>query len=172
MRTCVFDVLPATVGHFMCKIVDIQLVYDFSELNWGPKPCTRYFLLYFSTYPYIYARVGNLQPFARIHISWTVFIYNLCFPRSDGGVLEYVLSWQCLQTHTHINNFNNHSHSGLYYITYTKWWLKSFRHIQSEIQKDKYMYKHNRRAFCNFFVVALLTFMWNIHNHFIAHRYK
>ena len=28
-----FDVLTATVGHFVCKIEDTQLVYDFSALN-------------------------------------------------------------------------------------------------------------------------------------------
>ena len=28
-----FNVLLATVGHFVCKIADTQLVYDFSALN-------------------------------------------------------------------------------------------------------------------------------------------
>ena len=32
------DVLLATVGHFVGKIADTQLVYDFSALNRGPNP--------------------------------------------------------------------------------------------------------------------------------------
>ena len=67
--TCVFDVLPATVGHFVCKIADTQLVYDVSALNRGSNPI-------FFNIP-LYARVGNLQPFARIHKSWTVLVCNV-----------------------------------------------------------------------------------------------
>ena len=75
---CVFDVLPATVGHFVCKIADTQLVYDFFSAEPRTKPCARYFLSFFQhTSTCIYARVGNLQPFARIHKSWTVLVCNV-----------------------------------------------------------------------------------------------
>ena len=78
---------------------------------------TLYTLLspFFSTYP-LYARVGHLQPFARIHKSWTVLIYNVFL-----GLMVVFWSMSSVDSaykHTHINNFNNHSHSGLYYITY------------------------------------------------------
>ena len=75
---CVFDVhvLPATVGHFVCKInADTQLVYDFSALNRGPNPVHVIYSLFFNL-P-LYARVGNLQSFARIHKSWTVLVCNV-----------------------------------------------------------------------------------------------
>ena len=66
------DVLPATVGH-VCKTADAQLVYDFSTLNRGPNPvCV---ISYFFDI-HLYARVGNLQPFARIHKSRTVLVCN------------------------------------------------------------------------------------------------
>ena len=72
---CVFDVLPANVGHFVCKIADTQLVYDFSELNRGPNP-VHVIVSFFVNIP-LYARVGNLQPFAHIHKSWTVLVCNV-----------------------------------------------------------------------------------------------
>ena len=69
-----FDVLPATVGHFVCKIADTQLVYDFSALNRGPNPVHVIFSFFFNI-P-LYARVGNLQPFACIH-KWTILVCNV-----------------------------------------------------------------------------------------------
>ena len=64
-------ILPANVGHLMCKTADTQLVYDFSVLNRGPNPEHVIFNI-----P-LCARVGNLQPFAHIHKSWTVLICNV-----------------------------------------------------------------------------------------------
>ena len=69
-----FDVLPATVGHFVCKIADTQHVYDFSALNRGPNPVHVIFS-FVSTYPDM--QECNLQPFARIHKSWTVLVCNV-----------------------------------------------------------------------------------------------
>ena len=98
---CVFDVLPATVGHFVCKIADTQLVYDFSAVNRGPNPVHVIFSLFFNI-P-LYARVGNLQSFARIHKSWTVLVCNVvlglnveCWSMSsvDGA-------YKLTHTHTH-----------------------------------------------------------------------
>ena len=44
------DVLPANVGHFVCKIADAELVYDFLALNRGPNPVhiIFFFLLFFN----------------------------------------------------------------------------------------------------------------------------
>ena len=77
------------VGHFVCKIADTQLVYDFSALNREPNPVH----VVFSFPPNIslHARVGNLQPFAWIHKSWTVQVCNVTCPWSDRGVSKYVL---------------------------------------------------------------------------------
>ena len=81
-----FDVLPATVGHFVCKIADTQLVYGFSALNRGPNPVRVIFFLQHTsiwksrqfatvcTYPQIVDR-PRLQ----------------CCPRSECGVSDYVL---------------------------------------------------------------------------------
>ena len=104
MRTCVFDVLPATVGHFVCKIVNTQLVYDFSALNRGPNSVHVIFSLFFNI-P-LYARVGNLQPFARIHKSWTVLICNVVLGlnvefRSMSSVDVLTNSHTHTHTHTH-----------------------------------------------------------------------
>ena len=80
------DLLPATVGHFVCKLADAQLVYDLSALNRGPNPVH---IFSSSTYPYIcksmqFATVGtHLQIEERPHLQ--------CCPRSDCGVSEYVL---------------------------------------------------------------------------------
>ena len=85
-----FDVLPATVGHFVCKIADTQLVYDFSALNRGPNPVHVIFSFFFNI-P-LYARVGNLQPFARIQYPQIMDRPCLqCCPQSECGVSEYVL---------------------------------------------------------------------------------
>ena len=83
-RTMIFDSLnedvhvrctTGNVGHFVCKIADTQLVYDFSALNRGPNPVYVIFSFFFNI-P-LYARVGNLQPFAHIHKSWTVLVCNV-----------------------------------------------------------------------------------------------
>ena len=98
---CSMYILPATVGHFVCKIADTQLVYDFSALNRGPNPVHVIFSFFFNL-P-LYARVGNLQPFACIHKSWTVLICNVvlglmveCWSISsvDGA-------YKLTHTHTH-----------------------------------------------------------------------
>ena len=97
-----FNVLPATVGHFVCKIVDTQLVYDFSVLNRGPNPVHVIFSLFFQHTSYMLCICKSRQ-FA------TVCMYPQivdrprlqCCPRSGCGVSEYVLGWRCLQIHTH-----------------------------------------------------------------------
>ena len=73
---CVFDVLPATLGHFVCKIADTQLVYDFSALNRGPNPVHVIFFFFFNIPLYI-CKSRQLQPFARIHKSWIVLVRNV-----------------------------------------------------------------------------------------------
>ena len=73
---CVLDVLPASVGHFVCKIADTQLGVWLFSAELRTKPCACYFLSFFFNIP-LYARVGNLQPFARIHKSWTVLVCNV-----------------------------------------------------------------------------------------------
>ena len=98
-----FDVQPANVGHFVCKIADTQLVYDFSALNRGPNPVQVIFSFFFNI-P-LYARVDNLQPFARIQKSWTVLVCNdvlglmvecrsTCMSSVDGA-------YKLTHTHTH-----------------------------------------------------------------------
>ena len=48
------DVLLANVGHFVCKIADAELMYDFSALNRGPNPVhVIFFFFFFFTYPYM-----------------------------------------------------------------------------------------------------------------------
>ena len=82
----------------VCKIADTQLVYDFSALNRGPNPVHVIFSLFFNI-P-LYARVGTLQPFARIHPQIVDRPHLQC-PQSESGVSEYVLGWRWLQTHTY-----------------------------------------------------------------------
>ena len=52
-------------GHFVCKIADTQLVYDFSALNRGPNP---------------------------VHVIFVDRPHVQCCPRSECGVSEDVLS--------------------------------------------------------------------------------
>ena len=77
-----FDVLPATVGHFVCKIADTQLVYDFSALNRVPNPVH-----------VIFSFFQKSRQFATICMYPQIVDHPRlqCCPRSDGGVSEYVL---------------------------------------------------------------------------------
>ena len=92
-------------GHFVFKIVDTQLVYDFSALNRGPNPVHIIFSFYQHT-P-IYARVGNLQLCACIHKSWTVLVCNVVlglnveFRRMSSVDSDYK------HTHTHTHTHTN-----------------------------------------------------------------
>ena len=76
------------VGHFVCKIADTQLVYDFSALNRGPNPVHKYIYIFQHT-PIIcksrqFATVCTYpQIVDRPHLQ--------CCPRSECGVSEYVL---------------------------------------------------------------------------------
>ena len=83
-----FDVLPATVGDFVCKIVDTQLVYDFSALNRGPNPVHVIFSLFFQHTP-----ICKSRQFATVCTYPQIVDHPRmqCCPRSDGGVSEYVL---------------------------------------------------------------------------------
>ena len=95
-----FDVLPATVGHLVCKIADTQLVYDFSALNRGPNPVHVIFSLFFK-HTSIYARVGNLRPFARIHKSWTVLVCNVVLGLNVEFRSMFSVDSDYKHTHTH-----------------------------------------------------------------------
>ena len=118
------------VGHFVCKIADTQLVYDFQALNRGPNPVHVIFS-FVSTYPYVCARVGN---FATVYTYPQIVDHPRlqCCPRSECGVSEYVLIRRCLQTHTHTLA-----------IFYTKLWgyylfvLSKFSHIKWDFYPRK-----------------------------------
>ena len=133
--TCMLDVLSTTVGNFVCKFADAQLVYDFSALNRGPKP-VHVILFFFQTYPY-YARVGNSQPFARIHKSRTVLFYNvvlgLMVERRNMSSVDsaYTLSHThiCTRTHTHTHR-HTHTHS-LVHLTCTHTLVFSYTHTHT-----------------------------------------
>ena len=106
---CVFDVLPATVGHFVCKIADTQLVYDFSALNRGPNPVHVIFSSFFFNIP-LYARIGNLQPFAHIHKSWTVLVCNV--------VLGLNVEFRSMSS---VDSDYKHTHTHTHKHLYTHW---------------------------------------------------
>ena len=114
-----FDVLPATVRHFVCKIADTQLVYDFSALNRGPNPVHVIFSLFFNI-P-LYARVGTLQPFARIHKSWTVLVCNVLSVNVEFRSMSSV-DGDYKHTHTHIHF--EHPHTNIHTHIYTANTLK------------------------------------------------
>ena len=116
-----------TVGHFVCKIADTQLVYDFSisALNRGPNPVHVIFsLFFFNIHVPLYSRVGNLQPFAHIHKSWPILVCNVVLGlmvefRSVSSVDS---AYKLTHTHTDTNN-NTQTH------TYTH--ILSFCHHRS-----------------------------------------
>ena len=80
----------------MCKIGDAQLVSDFSVQNRGPIPVN----IFLKQIP-IYARVGNLEPFARTHILRTILAWNVVL----GPIVECwnmsSVAGACTHTHTH-----------------------------------------------------------------------
>ena len=84
-----FEVLPATVGHFVCKIADAQLVYDFSALNRGPNPVHIIFSFFQHT------SICKSRQFATVCTYMYPQIVDRprlqCCPRSECGVSEYVL---------------------------------------------------------------------------------
>ena len=115
-RTMIFNSLNKDVhvrhttgncGHFVCTIADTQLVYDFWALNRGPNPVHIIFFFFFNI-P-LYARVGNLQPFACIHKSWTILVCNVVF-----GLMVECRSMPSVEsaykdTHT-LTNTHTHTH--------------------------------------------------------------
>ena len=68
--------------------------------------CSKCRILVLLWYPY--ARVGNLQPFARIHKSWIVLDCDVVL----GLIVECwctVLDWRWLHMHTHTHTHHHHN---------------------------------------------------------------
>ena len=110
------------MGHFVCKLIaDAQLVYDFSALNRGPNPVHVIFSLKKINKIHLYARVGNLQPFARIHKSWTVLVCNVVLGLMVECRHMSLVDSAYTLTHTH-----THTHTHSLTLTIATLWGYSF----------------------------------------------
>ena len=108
-------VCAGIVGHFVCKIADTQLVYDFFALTREPNPVHVIFFFFSQHTVPLYARVGNLQSFARIHKSWTVLVCNVVLGLNvDFGVSPLLTVVTHIHTHTHTHTHtqrDTHAHT-------------------------------------------------------------
>ena len=118
-RTLIFDSQNKDVPGVKLQMHNLCALYDFSVLKRGPTPEYIIFFLFFK-HTLIYARVGNLQPFAHIPKSRTVLVCNVV-PRSEWGVQSMSSvdgAYSLTHTHTHTHTHNHMS----YTLSWQKFW--------------------------------------------------
>ena len=103
---CVFDVLPATVGHFVCKIVDTQLVYDFSALNRGPNPVHVIFSFFQHTPICKSRQFATVCTYPQL---WTVLVCNVVLGLNVEcqNMSSVDGAYKLTHTHTHTHTLTN-----------------------------------------------------------------